>query len=227
MTSLTKRQKEMILVFLSSVFFLALSAYTYFNLYAPVKEQNGQMKQMMSNEREVLLALRKQQAASDKTDTASSQPLQRKLPVKPLEEAVLLEISKAEIKSGSAVHDIRFTQEEFVLPNAPDQVEYVHRLSTEVYIEADSYLEVERFIEEIERMDRIFIVDAIRFTAPEEIRNDSTNEDSMEMTITFSAFYRPDLVDLQHEVPKIDAPPSEGKYDPTPFNEGIKRGTDS
>ncbi|MCG7336983.1 pilus assembly protein PilO [Sporosarcina sp. ACRSM] len=227
MTSLTKRQKEMILIFLSSIFFLALSAYTYFNVYAPVKEQNEQVKNMLSSEREVLFALRKQQAASGQTDTSSSQSLQRKVPVKPLEEAVLLEITKAEIKSESAVHDIRFTPEEFVPTNASEQVERAHRLSTEVHLEADSYLEVERFIEEIEQMDRILIVDAIHFTAPEEVRDESTNEDSMQMTITFSAFYRPDLVDLQREVPKIDAPPSEGKYDPTPFNEGIKRGTDS
>ena len=43
MTSLTKRQKEMFLVFLSTVFFLALSAYSYFNLYAPAKEENEQI----------------------------------------------------------------------------------------------------------------------------------------------------------------------------------------
>lgn len=227
MTNLTKRQKEMVLVFLSSVFFLSLSSYTYFNLYAPVKEENEQMKQMVSNEREVLFALRKQQAASSPTDTVSSQSLQRKLPVKPLEEAVLLEITKAEIKSGSVVHDIQFTQEEFVLPNASEQVGQVQRLLTEVYLEAESYLEVEQFIDEMEQMERIFIVDSIQFTAPEELRDDSASDEPMQMTITFSAFYRSDLVDLQHEVPKIDAPASEGKYDPTPFNEGTNRGKNS
>ena len=222
MTSLTKRQKEMFLVFLSSIFFLALLAYAYFNMYAPAKAENEQLKQMLSNEREVLFALRKQQAFSDQTDTTSSQSLQRKLPVKPLEEAVLLEITKAEIKSGSVVQDIQFSKEEFVIQHAPEQVGQVHRLLTEVNLEAKTYLEVEQFIDEIEQMERIFIVDSINFTVPEEIRDDSVNEQSMQMTISFSAFYRPELIDLQHELPKIDAPPSDGKYDPTPFNESIK-----
>ena len=46
----------------------------------------------------------------------------------------------------------------------------------------------------------------------------------IEMTVAFSAFYRPDLVGLQHEVPKIDAPPASEKIDPTPFNDGVEVG---
>ena len=44
------------------------------------------------------------------------------------------------------------------------------------------------------------------------------------MTVAFSAFYRPDLVGLQHEAPKIDAPPPGEKIDPTPFNDGVEVG---
>ncbi len=53
-----------------------------------------------------------------------------------------------------------------------------------------------------------------------EIRTSNWTEELIEMTVAFSAFYRPDLVGLQHEAPKIDAPPPEGKIDPTPFNDG-------
>ena len=166
---------------------------------------------MLSNEREVVVALRKQAAVSGQTDTVSSQPLQRKVPVKPLEEAVLLQISQAEIKSGSIVQDIRFSPGEFIIQNPPEDVGNVQQLLTEVYLEADTYLEVEQFIDEIEQMERIYIVDSIQFTAPEEIRDDSTVDEPMHMTVAFSAFYRPDLVDLQHEAPKTDAPAPDGK----------------
>ena len=44
MTSLTKRQKRNVPRFLFSLFFLALSAYAYFNLYSPAKEEKEQMK---------------------------------------------------------------------------------------------------------------------------------------------------------------------------------------
>ena len=37
MTNLTKRQKEIALVILSSLFFIVLAAYAYFMVYAPVK----------------------------------------------------------------------------------------------------------------------------------------------------------------------------------------------
>ena len=105
-TNLTKRQKETALVVLSVLLFISLAAYSYFILYVPVKETNEQMKLMTSNERDVLFALRKQSAAKGQTDTTSSQPLQRKVPSMPLEDAVLLQIGKAEIKSGSIVQDI-------------------------------------------------------------------------------------------------------------------------
>ena len=224
MTNLTKRQKEIALVILSSLFFIVLAAYAYFMVYAPVKGENEQVKLMLSNEREVMVALRKQEAASGQVDTVSSQPLQRKVPVKPLEDAVLLQIGRAEIKSGSAVQDIQFTKGEFVIQNPPEQVGNVQQLLTEVSLEADSYLEVENFIDEIERMERIFIVDSINFIAPEEIQEQSEADEPMQMTVAFSAFYRPDLVDLQHEAPKTDAPAPEGKNDPTPYNNGTEVG---
>ena len=125
-------------------------------VYAPVKGENEQVKLMLSNEREVMVALRKQEAASGQVDTISSQPLQRKVPVKPLEDAVLLQIGQAEIKSGSAVQDIQFTKGEFVIQNPPEQVGNVQQLLTEVSLEADSYLEVENFIDEIETYGTYF-----------------------------------------------------------------------
>ena len=74
------------------------------------------------------------------------------------------------------------------------------------------------------RMERIFIVDSINFIAPEEIQEQSEADEPMQMTVAFSAFYRPDLVDLQHEAPKTDAPAPEGKNDPTPYNNGTEVG---
>ena len=44
-----------------------------------------------------------------------------------------------------------------------------------------------------------------------EIRDQQLDDELIEMTVAFSAFYRPDLVDLQHEAPKIDAPPAREK----------------
>ena len=224
MTNLTKRQKETALVVLSILLFFALAAYSYFLVYTPAKEANEQIKLSTSNERDVLFALQKQLAAKGQTDSASSQPLQRKLPTNPLEDAVLLQIGKAEIKSDTTVRGVSFSQGEFVIENPPEMVENVNQLLTEVVLQSNSYIGIEKFVEEIEKMERIFIIDSINFNAPGEVRDQELTEGLLEMTVAFSAFYRPDLVGLQHEVPKIDAPPPSEKIDPTPYNDVREEG---
>jgi len=73
-------------------------------------------------------------------------------------------------------------------------------------------------------MERVFIIDSISINVPGEIRDQQLDEGLIEMTVAFSAFYRPDLVGLQQEAPKIDAPPPSEKIDPTPFNDGVEAG---
>ncbi|MBO0601327.1 hypothetical protein I2483_06610 [Sporosarcina sp. E16_3] len=224
MTNLTKRQKEIALVVLSVLLLLSIAAYSYVKVYTPAKETNEQIKLTTSNERDVYFALLKQSASNRKTDTASSQPLQRKVPTKPLEDAVMLQIGKAEIKSGAIVKEITFTQGDFMIENPPEMVGNVSQLLTEVVLQTDSYIGIEKFVDEIEKMERIFIIDSISFNMPQEIRDEEAAKEIIEMTVSFSAFYRPDLVDLQHEAPKTNAPPSSEKIDPTPFNDGTKEG---
>ncbi len=166
-TNLTKRQKETALVVLSVLLFISLAAYSYFIVYAPAKETNEQMKLTTSNERDVLFALLKQSASKGQTDTTSSQPLQRKVPSMPLEDAVLLQIGKAEIKSGAIVQDITFSQGEFIIENPPENVENVNQLLTEVVLQSDSYTGIEKFVDEIEKMERIFIIDSISINMPQ------------------------------------------------------------
>ena len=224
MTNMTKRQNEIILVILSVVLFFSLAAYSYFVVYVPDKEANDQVKVTTSNERDVLFALRKQAAATEETDMGSSQPLQRKVPTQPFEDAVLLQISKAEIKSGTTVRDVTFSQGVFIIEKPPKHVENVNQLLTEVVLQADSYIEIENFVDEIEKMDRIFIIDSIKFNTPGEIREQESVKEIVEMTISFSSFYRPDLTGLYHEAPKTNAPPPGEKIDPTPYNDGTKGG---
>ena len=210
---------------LSIVFLIALCLYSYFLIYAPVKEANDQMKQTIANERDVLFALRKQaagQALSNET-SGTSQPLQRKVPVKPLEEAVLLQVEKAEVKSGSFVLDVTFTHSDYVIENPPEHVENVSRLLTEEYLEAVSYLDVQKFIDEIEKMERVYVIESIMIDVPEELRDMESEVEPMQMTIAFNAFYRGDLIELEPEAPKTDAPLPADKADPTPYNSGVDR----
>lgn len=219
MRSLSKRQKEIGLVILASVFLLFVAAYSYFNIYSPAKEANERAAQTLANERDILFALQRQEAQQSPAESSSSRQLQEKVPVKPLEDLILLQVQKAEVKSDTYVHEVNFSLEEPMIENPPEHVANVQAVIAEVHLETDVYSKIDRFIEEIESMERIFIVDGIEFTAPEEIRTVEQETNNIGMTVTFHAFYRPDLENLVDEAPKVDASVPSGKHDPTPFNQ--------
>lgn len=219
MSNMTKRQKEMGLLILAIVFLLVLAAYSYFQVYAPAKESSERAEQTLVNERDILFALQRQEAQQSQSGLSSSRPLQEKLPVKPLEDLILLQVQKAEVKSDALVNEVNFSLEETIMENPPELVENVQAVVTEVHLQADEYSQIDRFIEEIESMERIFIMDRIEFTAPEEVRTFEQESDLMDLTITFHAFFRPDLGNLENEAPKVDAPVPAGKQDPTPINQ--------
>jgi type IV pilus assembly protein PilO len=219
MSNMTRRQKEIGLLFLAIVFLIFLAAYSYFQIYAPAKESNERAAQTMANERDILFALQRQEAQPRQSGLSSSRPLQEKLPVKPLEDLILLQIQKAEVKSDALVNEINFSLEETVVENSPEQVENVQAVVAEVHLQADEFSQVDRFIEEIESMERIFIMDHIKFIAPEEVKTFEQESDIMDLTITFHAFFRPDLENLEDEAPKVDAPVPASKQDPTPINQ--------
>lgn len=218
MSNMTKRQKEMGLFVLAIVFLIVLIAYSYFQVYAPAKESNEQATQMLANERDILFALQRQEAQQSEAGTSSSRPLQEKLPVKPLEDLILLQVQEAEVKSEAYVHEVNFSLEEPIIENLPEQVENVQAVIAEVHLAANTYSQIDRFIEEIESMGRIFVMDTIEFTAPDEVRTVEQEIGLMELVVTIHAFYRPDLGNLENEAPKVDPPVSADKQDPTPIN---------
>ncbi|MCM3743480.1 pilus assembly protein PilO [Sporosarcina luteola] len=218
MSNISKRQKEMGLLVLAIVFLLALAAYSYFRVFAPAKESNERAAQTLANERDILFALQRQEAQQSNTGTSNSRPLQEKLPVKPLEDLILLQIQKAEVKSDAFVHEVNFSLEEPIIENAPEQVQNVQAVIAEVHMAADAYKQIDRFIEEIESMERVFIMDRVEFAAPEEVSAVEQEDAPMELIVTFHAFFRPDLGNLEDEAPKVDAPLPAGKQDPTPIN---------
>ena len=122
MTNLTKHQKEIALVLLSSLFFIVLAAYAYFMVYAPVKAENEQVKLILSNEREVMVALRKQGAASGTVDTSARGQCSVKCRSSRWKMRSFFKLDKRKSNRGVPVQDIQFSQGEFVIQNPPEQV---------------------------------------------------------------------------------------------------------
>ncbi|MGB5944606.1 LysM peptidoglycan-binding domain-containing protein [Paenisporosarcina sp.] len=224
MSNLTKKQKEIGLIVLSSLFCLIMIAYAYFTFYVPKKDSLAVAETTLTTDRQVLFALEQQLADQPETPIVSSLELQKKVPIDPLTELIILQVEKAEVVSNSLVQSMGFSQGPFVIEAPPEGVETLQQLLVTLTIETSTYSTLETFIDEIEKLDRILIVDNIAFSSPGEVTTEEVDPAKLQLSLSFTAFYRPDLLELVDEGPKVDTPAPAEKSDPLPTNDGIDDG---
>lgn len=221
MSSLTKKQKENGLIALAVVFLLAISAYAYFMVYSPAKEARLMAEQTFKSEREVLMGLQEQIKALPEEERVSTAELQQRVSVEPLSELIVLQLEQAELLSRSQVKSLQIAESPLELLTPVEGIENVQKIQTTVSFETDDYAGITKFIKEIESMKRILIIDAINFASNGEVTTAEAEDDILDVTLSFSAFYRPDLIALADTLPKVDAPPPANKVDPLPKNDGV------
>ena len=209
---------EIGLVALASIFLVALVYYTVSTVYLPSKEAKEQATTETAAQRDTLFAMQKQLANKDPNESVTSSPLHKIVPVIPLEDALLIRLEKAEVISDSRIEEVSFSKELFDMELLPETVQNLEKVLMTVTLAADTYRQVETFISEIEGMMRIMNVETIQFEATAEKTTEESEVGNMQVEISFNAFFRPDLVNLQNEAPKVDAPPASLKYDPTTIN---------
>lgn len=90
------------------------------------------------------------------------------------------------------------------------------KTSATIVVKADNYLDLEKFIETLESLKRIVMVDSISFDGPEEMVSLLDEEEQIEMTIEINTFYLPGLVDLKEYDPKVETPEPANKRNPFP-----------
>jgi len=224
MSNLTRKQKESGLIVLSSLFCLIMIAYAYFTFYVPKKESLAVAETSLTTDRQVLFALEQQLADQPEIPIVSSLELQKKVPIDPLTELIILQIEKAEVVSDSLVQSIGFSEGPFVIEAPPEGVETLQQLLVNLSIDTSSYATLEAFIDEIEKLDRILIVDNISFSSPGEVTIEELEPAKLQLSLSFTAFYRPDLLELLDEGPKVDTPAPADKSNPLPSNEIIDDG---
>lgn len=220
MSSMTKSQKEKALIILAVVFLLAVGAYSYFMVYAPAKEARLQAEQTLSSERDVLIALQTQLKELPEGEKISTSELQQKVSIEPLSELLILQIEQAELLSSSLVSDIAIAEEPVTLPVPVEGLENLQQVKTTVAFSTAEYKGITKFIKEIEAMDRILVIDSIDFGANDEVTTMEAEKEQLEVTLGFTAYFRPDLIALADTLPKVDAPPPAGKVNPLPANDG-------
>ena len=88
------------------------------------------------------------------------------------------------------------------------------KITAQLSIVSSDYDELETFINTLESMKRIIVVEAINYTGSKEITSLSDSNAPLTYTLTVSAYYMPGLSDLQKELPKADYPEPANKTNP-------------
>ncbi|KYG58082.1 pilus assembly protein PilO [Planococcus maritimus] len=226
MSSMTKSQKEKGLIALAVLFLLTLGFYSYFLLYAPAQDAREQAQQSLRSERDVLMALQTQVKELPEGETVSTLELQKKVSIDPLSELMVLQIEEAELVSGTQIEAIQLAEADVELPIPVEGLENLKEVEATVAFSAENYGEITDFISEIEEMERILVIEAINFGANPEVREVVEETERLQVTLSFAAYYRPDLIALEDTVPKIDAPSPADKQDPLPANDGTEYADD-
>jgi type IV pilus assembly protein PilO len=166
----------------------------------------------------------------DENETPDSNSLQKKIPVEPLTERVILDLEKAELLSGSTIQSIHFEKTDGALaPKESEETEaapvvetqlpsLLKRIQMTIVVESPAYFEMEKFLDEIENLERIVEINGLYFEGEQELKEnmEGYSEDTITFEVIASAFYIPELNDLKDGLPIIESPSPSLKKDPFP-----------
>lgn len=223
---------------LTAAVLLAVLTYVgaYFLYISPLKDSLALKESQLKSEQQLNTTIETRLASADTSDISTVE-LQKKLPVDPMIEQLVLDLEKAEVISSSYITSMEFNSE-----GAPDDAlsaetqaqgaetissaetdnpsipmpEGVSKTKVTITVESDTYFDLERFIETLEKLKRVIVVDSISFSGPEEVDSLSDEVSPIIMTLTINSFYLSGLDDLKDSNPKIESPEPANKRNPFP-----------
>ncbi|MDP4106637.1 MAG: hypothetical protein Q8935_17025 [Bacillota bacterium] len=90
----------------------------------------------------------------------------------------------------------------------------VSKLTVQLSIQSQRYQDLEKFINTLEGLKRITVVEAINYTGNKEITSLTQDNKPLDYTLTISAYYLPGLKDLDKQLPKVNYPEPANKDNP-------------
>ncbi|MGD6802438.1 hypothetical protein [Rossellomorea aquimaris] len=116
MMNLQFDKREWLLIAGSLVLGILILTGVYFLLYNPVQMEIGLREQELETEEKLISLLEEKTSNIEQETFESSISLQKKVPVKPMTEKLLLDLEKAETISDSFVSSIQFAEGDVTLP---------------------------------------------------------------------------------------------------------------
>ena len=234
-------KREWLLMAGSIILGVCILAGVYFLLYNPVQKEIDVRAQELETEEKLISILEEKTSNIEQETFENSISLQKKVPVKPMTEKLLLDLEKAETISDSFISSIQFSEGDVILPltsqNAEEDIENLSsdesedsgeaneqtqeilpqglkKLNAILSVESPSYFEMEKFLEVLEELDRITEIEQIAFEGPEESIIQGDSYDKVSYKLLVAAFYLPDLMQLIEEMPSLNSPPPANKVNP-------------
>lgn len=246
---LSKKDKSIFVAFFVIIILTIAGAQLLF--VQPLQAELDQKKQSLQIEQKLLEAIEEKKGALSENKLVSTTELQKRMPVQPLVDQLILDLEKAEVVSNSTIKSMAFatdaaTSEEGTTETAPAEAPPantegqpatsatdsagtetavdsavasalpigVKKVSVELSIESPSYEDLEKFIATLESMKRISVVAKIDFTGGEEITTLGEEDEPLIYTLSLTAFYMPDLKDLEDHLPELATPDPANKRNP-------------
>jgi type IV pilus assembly protein PilO len=242
-------KRDSIIIGIVTLLVVFLIVYAQFFKLSPLKSDLDIKQQSLKSEQKLLEIVSQKKAEDTKATAENTRELQKKLPVKPLQEQLILDLEKAENLSNSKISSMSFskgadvntaadqtnaenanaqqttenqasasqattTQDPAAQQAATPQTTGLKKLTVSLSVESPSYEELEKFIDTLESLERIVVVESISYAGGQEITTLAQEDPPLTYSLTISAFYMPSLDDLAAELPKIDAPAPAGKDNP-------------
>ncbi|MEH6938890.1 hypothetical protein V7056_13655 [Bacillus sp. JJ664] len=222
-------KKHLVHSLLGVLLTIGLILYGYFIVINPIKDETNNLISQIKLQEKVLN--NKQTSSTGKTtevNTSDTSLLQKELPVKPLEEQILLYLEKAEaiskvnitsISSGnSQVDDSQLLVGELQnndgsetqandQNNEASTSKQVNEVSYNLEVAYSYYEELHDFLTELEHSARILQIDSLTISRDE---NETTSVVPIKSTasMVIKAFYVPNLKELTKQDPTVEIPTS-------------------
>jgi type IV pilus assembly protein PilO len=235
MTSRLGKKEKLIL--LSGLFvILFFIAFGFLIFIQPLRTTIQQKESELNNQQKLLEVIESREIESPGELVESSVKLQRQIPVEPKLDQFIIDLEMAETVSNSQILSISFADEGasgLETPiEQPDQVadaaesteppqqmlkpEGIKEITLTLSIESDSYFDLEKFIDTLEKLDRIVEVNSVNFSGPPEVSSVGSGSEQTKTSfqLSLSIFYFPKLQDLVEELPEIETESPAKKSNP-------------
>ncbi|OIJ10273.1 hypothetical protein BKP35_14340 [Anaerobacillus arseniciselenatis] len=221
--SFTKKAIVTLIVGVIIVMMLLSGGYVY--TVSPKFNERTNAENQLKTEKQMLQLLEERSFDDEEEVEEETTYLQRKLPVEPLVDQLLLDFQRVEALSNTYIlsididqnRDAVFIETEEGDENTGEAAEdsaSLKQITVNFSVRANSYEELFQFLSEIDRLPRIIGIDSISFIGTDERVMIDDETDILEFLVTVSAYYYPHLPQLKDELPKVIHPAPRERENP-------------